>query len=234
MTTGKHLGSETGQAHGNSNDSSIHSEDVDFGTYHHSTPQESNEIRQRAEMSFSTLLQELYPSDASLRILDAGCGLGFLMSVAAKCFPKAHITGVDLFSHGSISGMSMDKAAKNMRSLGISSRTSFLKHDLTKPMEPEAPYDLVLSNLVFHNLGKKRLNGYAAVFDALKPGAFFVIGDLFPDDKADLKYFRECSVLINESDESGSGPWKYKIRVLQTPEGDEKNMGTAGPYTNAR
>ena len=47
-------------------------------------------------------------------------------------------------------------------------------------------FDLVLSNLVFHNMGKKRLNGYATVFDALKPGAFFVIGDLFPDDKADL------------------------------------------------
>jgi SAM-dependent methyltransferase len=218
MAAGKHHGSGTRQTRRNSHDSGIPGEDVDFGTYHHSTPEESNEIRQRAEMSFSTLLQGLYPSDASLRILDAGCGLGFLMSVAAKCFPKAHVTGVDLFSHGSISGMSMDKAAKNMRSLGIGSRTSLLRHDLTKPMESEAPYDLVLSNLVFHNMGKKRLNGYATVFDALKPGAFFVIGDLFPDDKADLDYFREHSVMINDSDESGSGPWKYKIRVLQNPE----------------
>jgi cyclopropane fatty-acyl-phospholipid synthase-like methyltransferase len=167
-------------------------------------------------MSFSKLLQGLYPSDASLRVLDAGCGLGFLMSVAAKCFPKALITGVDLFRHGSISGMSVDKAAKNMKCLGMGSRTSFLKHDLTKPMESEAPYDLVLSNLVFHNMGKKRFKGYATVFDALKPGTFFVIGDLFPDDKADLDYFREHSVLINESNESGSGPWNYKIRVLRS------------------
>jgi trans-aconitate methyltransferase len=216
MTPGKHLGSGTRQPHRESNDSSINREEVDFGTYHHSTPQESNEIRRHAEMSFSKLLQGLYPSDASLRILDAGCGLGFLMSVAAKCFPKALITGVDLFRHGSISGMSVDKAAKNMKCLGMGSRTSFLKHDLTKPMESEAPYDLVLSNLVFHNMGKKRFKGYATVFDALKPGTFFVIGDLFPDDKADLDYFREHSVLINESNESGSGPWNYKIRVLRS------------------
>ena len=208
MTVGKHPGSATRQPHRDR-------EEVDFGTYHHSTPQESNEIRQRAERSFSTLVQGLYPSDASLRILDAGCGLGFLMSVAAKCFPKAHVTGVDLFTHGSISGMSMDKAAKNMTSLGIGARTSFLRHDLTKPLESEAAYDLVLSNLVFHNMGRKRWNGYATVFNVLKPGAFFVIGDLFTDDKADLDYFREHAVLISESDESGSGAWKYKIRVLR-------------------
>lgn len=44
-------------------------------------------------------------------------GLGFLTYVAAKCFPKARITGVDLFSHGSISGISMEKAGDNMKSL---------------------------------------------------------------------------------------------------------------------
>ena len=130
--------------------------DVDFGTYHHSTPNESNDIRERAEKAFSKLLRPLYPSGAPLRILDAGCGLGFLTYVAAKYFPKASITGVDLFKHGSISEISMDKAANNMRSLGIDSRTSFLKHDLTTPMKSDAQYDLAVSNLVFHNMGKKR------------------------------------------------------------------------------
>ena len=41
------------------------------------------------------------------------------MYAAAKCFPKARITGVDVFRHESISEISMDKAASNMRSLGI-------------------------------------------------------------------------------------------------------------------
>jgi SAM-dependent methyltransferase len=189
--------------------------DIDFGTYHHSTPNESNAIREHAEKGFSKLLRSLYPSSAPLRILDAGCGLGFLMYVAAQCFPKARITGVDVFRHGSIAEISMDKAASNMGSLGIASRTSFLKHDLTRPMESAAQYDLAVSNLVFHNLGKKRFKAYATVFDALKPKGFFVIGDLFPHDKADMNYFRERSTLIIELDESVSGPWAYRIKVLK-------------------
>jgi 2-polyprenyl-3-methyl-5-hydroxy-6-metoxy-1,4-benzoquinol methylase len=50
--------------------------DIDFGTYHHSTPNESNAIREQAENAFSKLLRSLYPSGAPLRILDAACGLG--------------------------------------------------------------------------------------------------------------------------------------------------------------
>ena len=183
MTAGKHLGSGTRQTRRNSHDSGIHGEDVDFGTYHHSTPQESNEIRQHAEMSFSTLLQGLYPSDASLRILDAGCGLGFLMSVAAKCFPKAHVTGVDLFSHGSISGMSMDNAAKNMRSLGIGSRTSFLRHDLTKPLESEAPYDLVFANI----LAKPLIALARDIRGALKPQGIAILSGLLRTQERQVK-----------------------------------------------
>jgi len=188
---------------------------VDFGTYHHSTPEESNEIRERAEKAFSKLLRPLYPSDAPLRILDAGCGLGFLVSVAAKCFPKSQVMGVDLFKHGSLASMSIKKAEENMKSLGIESRTSFLKHDLTKPLKSDTQFDLVLSNLVFHNLGKKRFQAYRFVFDALKAGGYFVIGDVSRNDKADVDYFRDCSTIVKELDEGESGGWGYKIRVLR-------------------
>jgi len=196
-------------------DPSIKRADVDFGTYHCSTPQESNDIRERAEKAFSKLLRSLYPSGAPRRIVDAGCGLGFLTYVAAKCFPKARITGLDLFRDGSISGISMEKAANNMKSLGIDSRTSFLKHDLTKPMESDVQYDLAVSNLVFHNMGKRRFMAYGTVFDALKPRGFFVIGDLFPHGKADMDYLHQYSTLINELDEGSSGSWAYKIKVLR-------------------
>jgi len=70
--------------------------DTDFGTYHHSTPEESKQIRDEAAKAFSKLLRSICPSNAGLRILDAGCGLGFLTYVAAKCFPKASVMGVDL------------------------------------------------------------------------------------------------------------------------------------------
>jgi cyclopropane fatty-acyl-phospholipid synthase-like methyltransferase len=189
--------------------------DVDFGTYHHSTPEESRRIREDAEKAFSKLLRPLYRSRAALRILDAGCGLGFLTYIAAKRFPKASVTGVDLFRHGSVSELSMDKAVKNMKSLGIDSKTSFLRHDLTKPLKSDEQYDLAVSNLVFHNMGKKRFKAYETVFDALKPRGYFVIGDLFPHDKADMNYFRERSTLTDELDQGGSGRWHYQIKVLR-------------------
>jgi cyclopropane fatty-acyl-phospholipid synthase-like methyltransferase len=189
--------------------------DVDFGTYHHSTPEESKQIREDAAKAFSKLLRPLYPSTATLKILDAGCGLGFLTYAAAKRFPKATITGVDLFRHGSVSDLSIDKVVQNMKSLGIVSRTSFLKHDLTKPIKSDVQFDLALSNLVFHNMGKKRFNAYGTVFDVLKPGGCFVMGDLFPRGKADMDYFRERSTLVEELDQGGSGRWRYQIKVLR-------------------
>ncbi len=187
---------------------------VDFGTYHHSTPEESNDIRKRAEIAFSKLLRPLYPASAKLRILDAGCGLGFLVYVAAKCFPKAEVTGIDLFKHNSLAKMSIEKAEENMKSLGIASRTAFQKHDLSKPLRSDAEFDLVVSNLVFHNLGKKRFQAYGHVFKALKPGGYFVIGDVSRDDRADVDYFREHSTLVKQIGAGDSGGWLYKIKVL--------------------
>lgn len=193
----------------------VEAPNLDFGTYHHSTPEESRDIRVHAEAAFSKLLQPLYPSGAALQILDAGCGLGFLMSVAAKCFPNAHITGVDLFAHGSMSEMSIERATNIMRDLRIGARTSFLEHDLTKPLPVETKYDLVVSNLVFHNMGKKRFKAYGTVFDAIKPGGYFVLGDLFKPDNTDLKYLREHATLINELDQGKAKPWIYKLYVLK-------------------
>jgi SAM-dependent methyltransferase len=189
--------------------------DVDFGTYHHSTPEESNRLREYAEKAFSKLLRPLYPPGATLRILDAGCGLGFLTYVSARCFPNASITGVDLFRHGSVSTLSIDKALKNMKGLRIDSRTSFLEHDLTKPLKSGIGYDLAVSNLVFHNMGKKRFKAYGTIFDALKPTGYFVIGDLFPHPEADMDYFRDRSTLIDELGDESYARWDYKIKVLR-------------------
>jgi cyclopropane fatty-acyl-phospholipid synthase-like methyltransferase len=189
--------------------------DVDFGTYHHTTLEESRQIREYAEKAFLKLMKPLYPSRAALRILDAGCGLGFLTYVAAKCFPQASIMGVDLFRHESVSELSIEKAAKNMESKGIASRTSFIKHDLTKPLKAEVQYDLAISNLGFHNLGEQRFKAYANVFDALKARGYFVIGDLFPRGRADMDYFRERCILLGELDQGGSGRWRYQIKALR-------------------
>ncbi len=159
---------------------------VHFGTYHHSTAAQSDEIRSWAEKGFVPILLSLHSTNSPLRILDAGCGVGFLSYVAAKCFPKARVTGVDLFEHKSISGVPMEKTNSSMKKLRVAPRISLKRHDLTKPLNSRIGYDLVVSNLVFHNIGKRRFVAYENVFGSLKPGGHFILADLFPDAKADM------------------------------------------------
>ncbi len=188
---------------------------ADFGTYHHSTPEQSNRLRAWAEKEFTAILLSLHRSDSALRILDAGCGLGFLVSVTAKCFPRARITGVDLFAHKSLYGVSIDKARQNMKALRIASRVTLRIHDLTEPLNSRVKYDLAVSNLVFHNLGKRRFDAYEHVLSALKPGSHLIIADLFPNDSADVHFFRKHSKVVREVGKYGSGRWSPKIMALR-------------------
>ncbi len=190
---------------------------VDFGTYHHSTYSDSEKLREKVRGLLSNLLPTLFPADTSIRVLDAGCGLGFLCSVVAELFPNARIVGVDTFSNESLSGSSIEKADNNMKILGVDSRVSFHKHDLTEHFDEENDYDLIVSNLVFHNLGDRRFEAYENVLNALHGDGFFVIGDLFPSNEKDTKFLCKLSDMIEEIDEEspqGDG-WRYRIKILK-------------------
>ncbi len=188
---------------------------VNFGTYHHSTPRQSGELRDRVGGLFADLLLETFSRDSGLEILDAGCGLGFLSYIAAKTFPNADVTGIDTFDDESLPGSSKAKAEKNMGALGVGSRVRFLKQDLTASLTCGAEFDVVVSNLVFHNLGKKRFAGYENLFAALRENGYFLLGDLFPSEKSDNLSLNIYSTIEKEIGGDGSGKWKYKIKVLR-------------------
>lgn len=189
--------------------------EIDFGTYHHSTPEESSNMRNRVETAFSELFTSVYSPESEIRILDAGCGLGFLASVAARSFPNSRITGVDVFGHGSLSDASLEKANANMKALNLEARVQLMEHDLRKPLGTNGMYDLGISSLVFHNLGKKRFIAYDNVFNALKDGGYFILGDLFPSLKVDLEYLNGRYSKVDEKATDGSGKWAYRIFVMQ-------------------
>jgi hypothetical protein len=113
-----------------------------------------NKTRESAEKAFSKLFRPRYRSRAALRILGRWLRTG--LPALPKAFPKATMTGVDVFRRGSMSELSMEKASTNMESLGISSTTSFLSHDLTKPLKGDVQYDLAA-------LGRKRFVAYWAL-----------------------------------------------------------------------
>ena len=86
------------------------SQQPDFGTYHHSTPRASQKIRQKVKMLFTKVFSNLpFAYDDSLKILDVGCGLGFLSCVCAEYYPNARITGFDTFKHASLKESSLAK-----------------------------------------------------------------------------------------------------------------------------
>lgn len=187
----------------------------DFGTYHHSTPEESRKTRESTGKAFTSVLHSLYPPDAEISILDAGCGLGFLTSIAAGCFPNARITAVDTFQHDSLSEASIERARSNMEMLGIHTRVDLRQHDLRTPLGSDEKFDAAISSLVFHNLGQERFSAYENVFNALKPGGFFVLGDLFPDMENDMNFFSELCNLLREEGSGETGKWSYRLFTLR-------------------
>src|ERR671931_2837586 len=74
-----------------------------FGTYHHSTSAASKKTRAVVKAMFRDAFASLpFRIDDELRILDVGCGLGFLSCVSAEFHRNAQITGIDSFKHASL------------------------------------------------------------------------------------------------------------------------------------
>ena len=90
-----------------------------------------------------------------------------MASIASKHFPYASITGIDIFNHDSLSGPSMEKALQNMKELEIDKRVLLINHNLLTPFTMGTKFDLAMSNLVFHNLGKIDLRPMIILLNAL-------------------------------------------------------------------
>ena len=134
---------------------------VDFGTYHHSTHRGSEKIREKVNILFTEVFGDLpFAQDDKLKILDVGCGLGFLSCVCAEYYLKAKITGIDTFEHASLKGSSLTKAKNNAKILEFSERIRFQKGDVFSSDYSKGKFNLFVSNLVFHNFGRKRFDAY--------------------------------------------------------------------------
>ncbi len=148
--------------------------EVDFGTYHHSTYEESEKLRLIIYNKFHEGFKSVsLDRNSAIKILDIGCGLGFTIKVAADFYTNAIITGIDNFS-GSLINSSLAKARNNIEKLGIKERCTVKETDI---LDFEGKFDLVISNLVFHNMGVTRFQAYKNVY-SLEPD-YFITGDLF-------------------------------------------------------
>jgi cyclopropane fatty-acyl-phospholipid synthase-like methyltransferase len=151
-----------------------------------------------------------------LKVLDIGCGLGFLSCVTAKYYPNATITGFDTFGHPSLKGSSLAKAKKNAGILGLSGRITFEKGDTLMSDYRGGKFDLFVSNLVYHNLGKKRYEAYGRLARWATQNSYAVIGDIFFDYKEDSKWLRDIFENV-EAMPRAKGDGEYRILVISRP-----------------
>jgi SAM-dependent methyltransferase len=191
---------------------------LDFGTYHYTTRSVSEKIRESVKILFVESFEDLpFSRRDKLKILDMGCGLGFLSCVCAEYYPNARITGFDTFEHASLKDSSLAKAQNNAKILGFSNRIKFENRDFFQSDYREGKFDLFVSNLVFENFGKKRFGAYKRLAHWATLKSYIVLGELFFDYKTDRKRLNSLFGSIQERPHSDFHK-DYKMLVLSDPE----------------
>lgn len=117
--------------------------------------------------------------DGRGRALDIGCGSGVLSVRLAGKYKDAAITGIDYWGGGW--DYCREQCAENARIEGVDGNTDFRQASASKlPFEDES-FDLVVSNLVFHEVkdSENKLDVLKEALRVVKKGGKFVFQDLF-------------------------------------------------------
>lgn len=117
--------------------------------------------------------------DGTGKVLDIGCGNGPLTILMAKLNPQAEAIGIDYW--GKSWDYSKRVCERNAEIEGVAERVTFERASAASlPFDDEA-FDLVISNLVFHNVQGVR-DKTKLIKEALrvtKKGGWFIFQDLF-------------------------------------------------------
>jgi malonyl-CoA O-methyltransferase len=121
-------------------------------------------------------MQTLSESDVRVeRILEIGCGTGYLTQLLAKRYPSATITAVDLAEN-------MVQATRDR--LGHSEAVRFLVGD-AEAMEWDETFDLIVSNATVQWFGAPE-HSFRTLTDHLQPGGWVVFSTFGPDTFQEL------------------------------------------------
>ena len=107
------------------------------------------------------------PSQPDFQLLDLGCGTGLELEPLFERFPDMRVTGIDMSSHmlARLQAKFPDKKMKLIQG-------SFFSEGFG------SGYDFALSTYALHHFtGDEKLELYAKICCALKPGAKFLLGD---------------------------------------------------------
>jgi arsenite methyltransferase len=86
------------------------------------------------------------------RALDVGTGAGLLLIGAAKNLTTGKATGVDVWSLVDLSGNARERTLRNAEIEGVKEKVEVLDGDATEMKFANGTFDVVVSNLVIHNI----------------------------------------------------------------------------------
>ena len=125
------------------------------------------------------LLERIGRWDGVGKVLDIGCGNGSVTIKIAKSYPQAEVVGVDPWGRGW--EYSKGVCQRNAEIEGVAGRTAFERASASSLPFDEETFDIVVSNLVFHEVrdtrDKRRLINEA--LRVVKKGGWFAFQDLF-------------------------------------------------------
>jgi cyclopropane fatty-acyl-phospholipid synthase-like methyltransferase len=147
-----------------------------------------------------------------------GCGLGFLSCATAEFYKNSRITGIDTFKHTSLKRSSLERAKENARILGFSDRIDLKKGDVFR-FTPAEKFDIIVSNLVFHNFGKMRFKAYSRLSSWAQAGSFVLMGELFFSPKTDIAHLAKAFRILRQIKSPKSDFRQYALLVMSKDSG---------------
>lgn len=113
------------------------------------------------------------------KLLDVGCGRGFILIEAAKRLPQGRATGLDNWSQFDLYVNNPGKTWENALVEGVSTRVKVDTGDMRKLPYPRNSFDRVTAHLALHRLKSRsdRVKTLQEIFRVLKPKGLLALQD---------------------------------------------------------
>jgi SAM-dependent methyltransferase len=113
------------------------------------------------------------------KLLDVGCGRGFILIEAAKRLPRGKATGLDDWSQFDLYVNNPGKTWENAQIEGVSARVKVDTGDMRKLPYPKHSFDRVTAHLALHRLNKRedRKTALMEMARVLKPKGLLALQD---------------------------------------------------------
>ena len=129
------------------------------------------------------------------RVLDVGCGNGFLLIEAAKHLTSGSATGIDLWKTNS-GDQSPEVARRNAHLEGVADRVEIKNADARAMPFANSAFDVIVSSLMLHHAGGSadRNQVLREMVRVLKPGGTILLYDVSPLVAGAARQLRACGL----------------------------------------